>query len=74
MAQFTITVPANKLQDFIDTYGRAYEEFLPGGEINPQTKADFAKDQLLKHISRPVITFVKERDAPVDPDPEITIS
>lgn len=71
--RFNIDIPANKLQDMIDCYGRGWEATLPDGTANPITKGEHAKRELLAHIKNPVINFIKENNAPVEPDTGITI-
>lgn len=56
MAQFTITVPDDKVQDLLNAFATQYNyqttvDDLSGGTVpNPESKAQFAKNKILKYI------------------------
>lgn len=75
MATFTITIPNDKLQDMINAYGKDWAETLPDGTPNPQTKAQFARSELNRHIKQRVIDYKKSIYAlPNFDDSGITVS
>jgi hypothetical protein len=61
MANFTITIPNDKLPDLIAAYSVDYMETLPNGQPNPQTRAQYAKEELLRTIKQRVIDYKKNQ-------------
>jgi len=53
MANLTFQIPDSRMQDLIDAWGQGWPETVDGAP-NPQTKAQFAKEQIRRMIVRRV--------------------
>jgi hypothetical protein len=73
MAQITLTIPNAVLQDVLDALAEGYQPVLPDGSDNPQTRVQFAKEQIRVFITQKTITYLKSKQTP-PADPGITIS
>ena len=58
MAQITITIPDNKLDDFVEYICQRdnYSEMI-GGKPNPETKQQFAKRRIPEKLKEGYITW-----------------
>ena len=73
MATFTLTIPNDKLQDTLDAWSEGYSATLPGGGANPQTRTQFAKEQIRQAVNNHVYQYLIRQQTPPG-DPGITIS
>lgn len=73
MATFTLTIPNNKLQDTIDAWSEGYQSTLPDGSPNPQTRAQYAREQIRQAVNNHVYQYLIRQQTPPE-DPGITIS
>lgn len=73
MATITLTIGNGTLTDLINAFGETYQATLPDGTPNPQTKVQFAKEQVRQMLKSQVIEY-KKRQASPPADPDITIS
>ena len=46
MATLSFQIPDNRMQDLIDAWGVTYSDVTSEGSPNPQTKAQYAKEQI----------------------------
>ena len=63
MADITITIPTDKLDDVIAAFKDKYryEEVLDDGTDNTESGAAFAKRMLVEHIKRITLKYLKEQ-------------
>lgn len=60
-----ITIPEGDENDFRRAFGRGYEPQLPDGTENPQTKMQYAKQNLVDYVIEKMVADRRENQPPV---------
>lgn len=68
MAELKFQIPDNRMDDLVNAWGDGYSPELIDGEPNPQTKQQFAREQ----IKLTIMQRVKSHEARQLPDFPIT--
>ena len=75
MAQVTFTIPASKVQYFIDCFAEDYDSKVSEGIIDDQviTKNNYAESQAFKFLAQRVRTWKKSMDTQLIEEIDITV-
>ena len=74
MPTLTLTLSDAAQAELVDTFGEGYSATLPGGGSNPQTKGQYARQQLIAFIRTQIRDYRRRQAAlaAVGADPDIT--